>query len=658
MKKTTKKILIGVAILISIIFIAMLSQGKFPFALYGQGMTIKSMSSNVNVISQDTDLSGVWWLINAYTGGGQSISGTLTPEDTKQLTGYQTKYPLNIKVSALNEKINYEIQNTGTQVYTYTDTTLKSECSCTDSCWTHPDAPTCPTGTDYELPIKIPANWGTYVCERHCFKKTQVGVLGTIAPSNVKGDVQVDLTVNNELISKNIEVGSSADFISSKGLSATVQYPANGWTGNYPKDTSNFYAMYDIFNGKNQWTLTSKQRYTNYISQKSLFEDYLQSFSVISFNTYEDALADINNKFGRLNTEVIGMRQDDLSISQNQVWGNRIDSNNGKITLDTSGQLTIADLVFKVRADWLGIVINVGKPSITGKTCTTFKAGDTSKITLQVKNIGGADGNFVPSVTCPNIKQTYNLFSVPISLGETKSIEIPIDAGNFAPSSTTSDTCQIKVEEYNKPSNYVTSSVSCTIEPPAFCVEGTIDTSGNCIRKCVNGKSTQLKCCNTGETVLLNSSNIGDSFGGYYCYDGGCTDDKVMCNGECKDSCDNKCSNCDAYVKSQTLGLLFQSQKCESKEFLSIKTQNNWTCIFSWLKLLAVPLAFILTLLFGINTANRYKKKNMRYTIFGSTILISLIVGYLVYTLFVVGLIVLALFSLASFLIKSFVPFR
>jgi|GEM_PF-5585957 len=550
MKKKTRGwtaflIILGVLILIGVIAGIFYATGTLNVAIGGEGLTIKSMSSNVNIISQDTDLSGIWWLISAYTGGGQSISGTLTPEQTKQLTSYQTKYPLEIKVSALNEKINYEIQNTGTQIYYYLDTVVKSSCACGESCVLHPNAQACPSGTDYESPFTGSGNlWFTYTCERHCFKKTQVGVLGTVAPTNVKGDVSITLTANGESITKTIETGSSADFVSnSKGLIAQVQYPANGWTGNYPEDTSNFYAMYDVYAGKNQWTLTSKQRYTDYVSQRAVFESFIQSMQVVKYPgstakiQYQNALADLENKRGALNTQVNGLRNDDLSITQNQVWGNRNDQNNGKIVLDTVGQLTVADLVFKVRADWLGIVINVGKPAIVSKSCQTFKAGDTSKITLQVKNIGGADGNFVPSVTCNNIKQTYNINSISINKDETKSIEIPIDAGNFAPTSTTSDTCQIRVEEYNKPSNFATSSVSCSIETPALCVEGEIDTSGNCIKKCVNGKPTQLKCCETGESLLLDPNKINDEFGGYYCYKGGCAEGLILCDGVCKESC-------------------------------------------------------------------------------------------------------------------------
>ncbi len=104
MKKKNRNIILVSSVIIGLIILLAIF-GKLPFAIYGDGLTIKSMSTNT-VISQDTDLKGVWWVISAYTGGGQSISGTLTPEQTKQLTSYQTQYPLNIKVSALNEKIN------------------------------------------------------------------------------------------------------------------------------------------------------------------------------------------------------------------------------------------------------------------------------------------------------------------------------------------------------------------------------------------------------------------------------------------------------------------------------------------------------------------------------------------------------------------------
>ena len=660
-----KTVLIVSLVLIGIIIFSLgISNNWFvglkPLSLYGQGLTIKSMSSNVNVISQDTDLKGVWWLINAYTGGGQSISGTLTPEDTKQLIGYQTTYPLNIKVSALNEKINYIIQNTGTKVYSYSDTVIKSDCSCTSSCLLHPNANSCPSGTDYQISFSGEANFFTsYVCERHCFKKVQIGVLGTVAPSNVKGDVSVTLSNNGETITKNIEVGGSADFVGSKGLIAQVQYPANGWTGNYPKDTSNFYAIYDIFGGKNQWTLTSKQRYVEYNSQKAVFENFISSFQQTKYSgstvkqQYQNALSDLNNKISKLNSEVIGMRSDDLSINQNQVWGNRNDQNNGKIILDTPGQLSIADLVFRIRADWLGIVINVGKPSIVQSQCQKFKAGDTSKISLKVENIGGADGNFVPSVICNNIKQTYNIFSIPINKGETKTIEVPIDAGNFAPSSTSSDSCKIRVEEYNKPSNYAESYVTCSIEPPALCVEGTVDTSGNCIKKCVNGKPTQLKCCKDGESLLLDPTKLNDEFGGYYCYNGSDGGGIIT---------SNKCDTCLNWFTS-----LFKSKesKCETTSLIKtrwwnpfswiinltgIGSQNIWCPIFLGI----VLLVFIFGTLFGQQIFYSFRALQDKVWItwllgLGGGLLLSLITYYA----FIVGIIAFIIYIIIRMVIGS-----
>jgi cysteine-rich repeat protein len=262
------------------------------------------------------------------------------------------------------------------------------------------------------------------------------------------------------------------------------------------------------------------------------------------------------------------------------------------------------------------------------------------------------------------------------------------------PGATISATYSDKVCQYN----YVWKTISDTDKltcisdatcPGAgnlICQNKQLSNGYSCSDKDVNGvglcklaSGSSVQCClstDCNKDMVCDSSSHTCKGGTIYPTCGNrliesgeeCDDGNTISGDGCSSTCQvegdlpiqsNKCESCDAFVKSKTIGLLFPSQSCKPKGLLDLAIpQNNTTCVFSWLKLLAVPLAFILTLLFGINTSNKYKRKNMRYTIFGSTIIISLLVGYLLWNLFFIGIILAIVFLVASVLIKMFVPFR
>ena len=642
MRRKQKKAILAVGILIAVILIILIANGNLKIlTLFGQGMTIKSMVST-SVISEDTDLSGVWFLISAYSGGGQSIAGTLEPGDAKALSNYQTKFPLTMTASALDEKMKYTIKNAGTQVYSYSDTVVKSSCGCTSSCWTHPEAPPCPSGTT-EQPFLAPAGLfglGKYTCERHCFKKTQVGVLGNIESSSVKDSLTMTLSIPGESITETIVSGGNADFVSKiKGLIATVQYPASGWTGNFPQDSSPFQAYYDLY--KISWSLTSDAKYVIYQSALSSFESWVNSLNTITYSgnvveQYNSARADISNRLGTFQSAVSSIRSDDLSLSQSQSWGNRANGDNSEIFIDLDRQLAVADLLIKVRADWLGVVINVGKPQILSTTCNEFKAGDMGKIIIQVKNIGTASGMFVPSISCGIIQSTFNINAVPIDAGQVGTIEIPIDAVKSVGGQT--DNCKIRVQEYNKASNYDETSVSCKIVKPALCQEGSVDITENCIRKCENGIPKQLKCCTQGESLLRDNSKINDEFLGYYCYSSNVGGGE----GELQ-----TCQSCDDFAISKMIGMIFKSKQCKAS-FL----QGMLTCSLSFLKYILAILVLIIGTLIGKDLFAGLKSiRKYEWLQWILALITAGLIAYLVFAIFWLGVAVFVVWLIFRMLI-------
>ncbi len=110
------------------------------------------------------------------------------------------------------------------------------------------------------------------------------------------------------------------------------------------------------------------------------------------------------------------------------------------------------------------------------------------------------------------------------------------------------------------------------------------------------------------------------------------------------------CESCDSFVRSNLLGWISPSTKCE-KKFL----QNNLTCAFSYFKIIAVILVLIFSLLVGkdlLSSFSALKNKEWLAWIIASIIAVSLAV--LTYFIFIAGVIVAGLVILARFLIKRF----
>ncbi len=536
MKKQTK-ILIAAVIIIALAISAYFTVQQTQF---GGGITVLSMSPT-SVISSNSNLQGIWWLINAKTNGGQSLSGTLNPTDARTIDGgYLTKNPLSITVSAVNENINYNIVNTGNPVYKYSMYVTKSPRDCENmAAFGSTNAPACNAGdsSDPTYTGGLIFGWFNYVCQRNCIHATQVGVLGNINPDNLVHQADITLSNGQQTITKRVtSASSSADF---NGL-AQVEYTNDLWTGNFAPSSANMKAFYNTYSTQ-QWKITSDQHVNEYVTQKQIFDDFLADLEIQvdtlvypSGSTNAQKLAIINNfiqqKIDAVNAKEAVVESDDLSISSGQTWTNKGDLNSGKVVINTNTQIASMNLLFRVRADWLGIVIETGKPSILSTSACNFKSGDTQEIKITVKNSGSTSGSFKAGITCPNIKQTYNTVASQFAAGETKDLIVTLDANNKA---ALTEACQVSVFDTNLASNSAQTSFTCKVTAPAECQVGDFSVVGNCVKGCdsVSGTVVQKFCCNSGETILRDLNNITGPNGGYYCHaEGNGTVPPLSCN--------------------------------------------------------------------------------------------------------------------------------
>lgn len=114
-----------------------------------------------------------------------------------------------------------------------------------------------------------------------------------------------------------------------------------------------------------------------------------------------------------------------------------------------------------------------------------------------------------------------------------------------------------------------------------------------------------------------------------FCVDNACIDEDIP---------PTTCNNCDDYALSELIGWLFPSKSCEPKLIHKLGL-----CLFSFVKLLAIPVVFIFTSVFMNNifrTSKKFKIKNK-----GAGLLLAVSLGILAslitFNLFWVGIIIM-----------------
>jgi hypothetical protein len=154
----------------------------------------------------------------------------------------------------------------------------------------------------------------------------------------------------------------------------------------------------------------------------------------------------------------------------------------GKVTLTVNKLLQFPVLTLKIKADWLGVYIPVGKPLITSVSSTEFQTGGVSYITTKVKNVGDALGSFGVYAQC---NQPFSF------IGTTEFISLnPNEEGivNLKISGTcsqkTQGSCVVYAYDRNNPNNKDSKTVSVSCTPIVLCNAGETRCNGKVIEQC------------------------------------------------------------------------------------------------------------------------------------------------------------------------------
>ncbi|MBU1165889.1 hypothetical protein KKF81_02995, partial [Candidatus Micrarchaeota archaeon] len=243
----------------------------FTFIVFSQseGFTVTSISTS-DVITKTTEPSQVYWIVNThFNGGGQHLTGTVTPLDVKTLTGgdYYTAYPFTISVTTSNEEIFYNVINEGVPIYRYEVQTFDGLKDCPlGFCYYYADAQDCPDSANWD--IAIGRSTLGYVKKRVCVTKTQVAVKGSFENPTIGFYADIDVSASGTTKESRICSGASTNCDGSSvsfGNLGTASWTGSLVTGEPAPNQDNFIAINKLDSDK--WS----------ISRRSTFESYFPS---------------------------------------------------------------------------------------------------------------------------------------------------------------------------------------------------------------------------------------------------------------------------------------------------------------------------------------------------------------------------------------------
>lgn len=509
MNTSTKALLLVLLLIVSAFFIT-------DYMAVTTGFTVTSITTEPNIITESTNLQNARWLVTmVLDGGGESVVGTITSSQTERLSDYESKYPLDIKVTAIDETFIYPIKNTGQGVYKYT-TEVVGPNDCVNAVYV----------------IQLKRDW-LGIWKQHvndiCIYKEQDGVVGNIDNPVNRLTSTWELTADGYTTTETIDTRGEYN-INFKDRNnqwiASAEWTGNLVTGDTPPDGGFYVATYATGDEwgtiKNNWKISHRSEYTNYLNEETSaetrfkqFRDFPDTFECDSKEACVSIIqseCELVNKKGNI---LLGGADASIGIAQTVVDAN--DINAGKVTIEMRDRTVMYQTIrMLIRADWLGIRIPVGQPEILSVNCPEFASGDaTGLCDINVKNVGAGSGVFYATFQdCGIFEQAYPSNKVTFDAGEIDNLRVFISHGTAT--QETHSVCTVKVIDAKDADRFDTATAMIHMTEPKTCVPNAFRISGSCIYQCNEAGTGELEpmCCVSGE-VLRNDGRA--EWDGWYC---------------------------------------------------------------------------------------------------------------------------------------------
>jgi len=503
---------IGILILLILITPAYfaLSGQDMPFSISGNGLTVTSVSTDPNIISESTDLSSANWIIyTALNGGGESLEGTVTPAITAANSNYESEVPLTIKVSAVDEVFEYPIVNSGGHAYKYR-TEIRNPGECGNAAYV--------------------MEWYGFVfihTKDICVYQENAGTLGDLNTPQNKLTAKIDLAADGKTIPQTIDTKGqqNVDFRDSYGN----WYGSASWTGNLvtgdaPDSAALYVATYSP--DDNYWRISYRSELTNYQSEETALKALLTKWALEKDSSIASSVEGtkqvIDSTIAPTNAAADKLTGGtDATIGKAQTIVNRDNLNTGKVQViyddRTVGYPTVR---FLIRANWIGINIPTGKPEILSVNCPEFASGDSNGVCyVEVENIGDGEGTFYATFTDPSgvFSQLYSSQKYSMDPGESGTIPVYIGHGTTAAETTKS--CLVSVIDYHDSCLRDDAYVSVSMTAPKTCVPDSLRAEGVCVYPCNSAGTGELEplCCGPGFSLQYDSEKTAEEYGGWHC---------------------------------------------------------------------------------------------------------------------------------------------
>ena len=378
----------GIILLLAIVIVSVLYfSGVLQTGVPGQ-FTVKSISPNIKIVRGEVT-SDSNFLVNAQASGGtDKIIGEISPSAFKSKSEQETINKLNIEITEELQEVTYDIKQTpdtrNLEIWgQYNEVIRKKGVGCPGNTFFRFESTKVFEATDI-----------------HCFVKDKVGIKGSFGEGSATVTNKIKLCVNNECDSKSISnKDRDKTFMVNGQEVAKMQEVILGSTGNLIPSTSGYTAIYNAQSG---WKVRIDSAYTDYLTTKNTFESSL--INSVTSGEISKCRTDscVTEKFKSLGKDVLNSKTDTLISVSNSIPGTQassISNNQGEsgaaLKLQLRNRAYDMELVFTLKADWIGIEKLRGKPVITRLDKNLdINSGDDLVLTGSVKNDANTDGVF------------------------------------------------------------------------------------------------------------------------------------------------------------------------------------------------------------------------------------------------------------------------
>lgn len=648
-------LLIIPALLVSFLFVMSISTVSAGVSGFGEIKTISNCPDNQCPLFNNPD--GVWvfsWIDNGHI--TETIHANFFKEDDLNIDGKMAKQDFSITIDGSENFCTYDINREADREDVYLlelkefdetfwlweiDTIAEQETKTLEimtniGCSAIGDANSIQGSVIVEN-VVVPITRKIYGA---CWSiKDTIGQAGSL--QNLRYDFETEFVLSSEGKQEIRKTLSYSSKESTKDVSELLSNDAYVvWEGNLnsgetcPTGTDEYLA----YNPNTfEWVITDR---LNYI----IYETKLQDLSLLADDV-------VNDRRSIYNTEQIINSLASTAVAPRSLsYSPIIDSYSslgGQLKVKLGKRIIFPQFRLFVDSDYLELEISTGIPELSKDflgNCkpdgdVNFNMGDlfAGQFNVGLKNAGAQRSSFIVNVkSCtnslisPGVPDVLQLdggvtedakLSVVSQLEDTNNVKgsCIVEAKDIA--SGVKDTCTVSIE----------------VTKPASCVNGrqTCSIVGNnhVIKTCENGDMVTTETCQSNEVCDYNEEGA-----------------PVCVVADDGDNVLGFCADCDAYANNLFFGWASEDQVCKEKTF-----QGPLFCILAILKLLAIPVLFILSLVLGFKGIDKIMKGEYKALSWILSLMLSIIVGLVTYFFFYVGVVIFIIIVIARIGV-GFVP--